>query len=234
KLVATLKNDNLLWRLHAQRLLVERGKKDVVPQLVKLVEDPAVDEVGLNVASIHGLWTLDGLAALAEQRGPWNAALGALKHKSAAVRRSSVLVLGSVDAIKNGDGLGDADPHVRLATLLALSEWIPSPEGGRAVAQMLRQDKNTRDRWILDAATSAAARNDGYFLCFIADIKGIDDSRTLEVVAIVAEHLARGGPPDINLVISALAKAETSLAEVMLGGLAKGWPKETRVDAIRG
>src|SRR5262249_11202447 len=30
KLVATLRNDNLFWRRHAQRLLVERGKKDVL------------------------------------------------------------------------------------------------------------------------------------------------------------------------------------------------------------
>ena len=29
----------MLWRKHAQRLLVERGKKDVVPELIKLVED---------------------------------------------------------------------------------------------------------------------------------------------------------------------------------------------------
>ena len=28
-----LSSDNMLWRLHAQRLLVERGQKDVVPQL---------------------------------------------------------------------------------------------------------------------------------------------------------------------------------------------------------
>ncbi len=27
KLVATLNNDNMFWRLHAQRLLVERGKR---------------------------------------------------------------------------------------------------------------------------------------------------------------------------------------------------------------
>src|SRR5206468_10797549 len=31
KLVAALKNDNLFWRRHAQRLLVERGNKDVLP-----------------------------------------------------------------------------------------------------------------------------------------------------------------------------------------------------------
>ena len=40
KLVATLKHDNMFWRRHAQRLLVERGKLDVVPALVKLVDDP--------------------------------------------------------------------------------------------------------------------------------------------------------------------------------------------------
>ena len=39
-LVAALKSDNMLWRLHAQRLLVERGKLDVVPQLVALAADP--------------------------------------------------------------------------------------------------------------------------------------------------------------------------------------------------
>ena len=40
-LVAALKNDNMLWRMHAQRLLVERGKTDVVPALIALVKDQA-------------------------------------------------------------------------------------------------------------------------------------------------------------------------------------------------
>src|SRR5262249_39730070 len=52
-LVATLKNDNMFWRLHAQRLLVERGKADVVPALAALVADPAVDAIGLNPGAIH-------------------------------------------------------------------------------------------------------------------------------------------------------------------------------------
>ncbi len=55
KLVATLKHPTMLWRKHAQRLLVERGKKDVVPALLKLVEDKSVDEIGLNVGAIHAL-----------------------------------------------------------------------------------------------------------------------------------------------------------------------------------
>ena len=63
-LVAALKNDNMLWRLHAQRLLVERGKTDVVPALVGLVKDRSVDAIGLNPGAIHALWTLHGLGVL--------------------------------------------------------------------------------------------------------------------------------------------------------------------------
>ena len=58
QLLAALKNDNLLWRLHAQRLLVERGHQDVVPALGQLVGDPEVDEIGLNPGAIHALWTI--------------------------------------------------------------------------------------------------------------------------------------------------------------------------------
>src|SRR5207249_2760480 len=42
KLVATLKHDNLFWRKHAQRLLVERGKLDVLPALFTLARDRGV------------------------------------------------------------------------------------------------------------------------------------------------------------------------------------------------
>src|SRR5262249_13606291 len=63
-LVEALKNDNLFWRRHAQRLLVERGKQDVVPGLLELARDPGVDDIGLNVGAIHALWTLHGLGAL--------------------------------------------------------------------------------------------------------------------------------------------------------------------------
>ena len=68
--VATLRDDNMFWRERAQRKLVERaagrpdGGRDVVPALVDLVRDPAVDGVGLNPGSIHALWTLKQLGAL--------------------------------------------------------------------------------------------------------------------------------------------------------------------------
>ena len=47
-LVAALSSDNMLWRLHAQRLLIERGQKDVVPQLIALTRNKSVDEIGIE------------------------------------------------------------------------------------------------------------------------------------------------------------------------------------------
>jgi hypothetical protein len=43
KLVETLKHPNMSWRMHAQRLLVERGKPDVVPALGKVAGGTAHD-----------------------------------------------------------------------------------------------------------------------------------------------------------------------------------------------
>mgnify|MGYP006156381829 CR=1 FL=1 len=62
-LIEGLKSDNLLWRLHAQRLIVEGGKNELVPELTALVSDKKVDEIGLNPAAVHALWALDGLGA---------------------------------------------------------------------------------------------------------------------------------------------------------------------------
>ncbi len=50
--------------MHAQRLLVERGKTDVVPALIERLSDRSIDAIGLNVGAIHALWTLQGLGAL--------------------------------------------------------------------------------------------------------------------------------------------------------------------------
>ncbi len=68
-LVTALRSDNQFWRMHAQRLLVERGQTDVVPALVTLARDQSVNSIGLNTAAIHALWTLYGLGALVSGDG---------------------------------------------------------------------------------------------------------------------------------------------------------------------
>src|SRR5262249_29798118 len=92
-MVTGLKHDNMRWRRQARRLLVERGKKDALPELLKLIEDRSVDEIALNVGAIHALWTLHGLKAIDERVNV------ALKHPSAGVRRNAALVASDTKAI---------------------------------------------------------------------------------------------------------------------------------------
>ena len=167
QLVKTLCNDNLLWRTHAQRLLVERGRKDIVPLLISLVQDPKQDEIGLNVGAIHALWTLHGLHVLDSDTAALQAAVLALHHISAAVRRNAVMVLPrsptGVRAILSAKVLQDSNPQVRLATLLALAE---SPSVALAGIQLHTYLASVKvlDRWMLDAAKMAATTQSAGFI----------------------------------------------------------------------
>jgi putative heme-binding domain-containing protein len=228
KLVAALKNDNLFWRNHAQRLLVERGKKDIVPALLELVRDGSVDEIGLNPGAVHALWTLHGLGAL--DGDATAAAVAALKHKSAGVRRNAVQVLPReprmTQAILASGVLTDPDAQVRLAAFLALAEAPAAKEVAVAITEALGRQENSGDAWLPDALTSAAAAHALPFLKHVASMKGAPPGRTLEVVGITAEHYARGWPADtIGSLVTTLEAGEPKAVEAIVAGLAKGWPR---------
>ncbi len=237
KLVQTLASDNLFWRRHAQRLLVERGKTDVLPALIELARDAKVDAIGLNVGVIHALWTLHGLGALDGKNAEATAAaVAALRHNSAGVRRNAVQVLPrsqkSVAAILQTGLTKDADPHVRLQALLALADQPATREAGEAIVAVLSEPRNAEDRWIPDAATCAAASNSETFLKALSASKE-PTPKLLDVTAIVAEHYARGGPVEsVGSVLAALATADPKVADAVVRGLAKGWPsgKAVKID----
>lgn len=159
ELVKTLKHSNMLWRLHAQRLLVERGEQDVVPQLIELARDLSVDEIGLNVGAIHALWTLHGLNAI--QGEGLNAAIGALMHPSHGVRRNAVQVLpdtmGTGDMIVKAGLLEDKHVQVQLAALLKLSDIPSNKIVAEAIYKQLASGAYEGDRELTDAVTIASA-----------------------------------------------------------------------------
>lgn len=179
KLVNTLNHENMFWRTHAQRLLVERGKTDVTPDLIGLVKDRSVDEIGLNTAAIHALWTLHGLGELnGENEEALSAAVGALDHPSAGVRLNAVQVIpkdeASLNAILENNLLGDSDLKVRLETLVSLADMPASDKAGRAIFDMLGESSNLEDRWIREAgALSAAVHSRGF-------LKAADNTGVLE------------------------------------------------------
>ena len=93
-LLKALSNDNMFWRTHAQRLLVEKGDKTVLPALYKLVQNEKLDEIGINAPAVHALWTIHGLKALnGTNQEAINVAIKALTHPSAGVRRAAIQVL---------------------------------------------------------------------------------------------------------------------------------------------
>lgn len=225
KLVETLKHENMLWRLHAQRLLVERGKTDVVDSLVSLVQSQDIDKIGLNTGVIHALWTLDGLNAIQPSSEAEQVILKALVHPSAGVRRNAVKVLPNpVDGILKNNLLNDVDGQVRLAASLALADAKAQVQAGPAIADALTKVNTLKDRWLPDALTAAAAAQDVSFLQAITKKKDLSE-RALGVVAIVAEHYARGAPQkSLGDILVALSEAPTQTADAILTGLGKGWP----------
>ncbi|MCL4203574.1 MAG: c-type cytochrome [Pirellulaceae bacterium] len=240
ELVAALRHPTMLWRKHAQRLLVERGQRDVVPALVELVQDRGVDRIGLNVGAIHALWTLHGLGALDEGAAnamAYEAAAEALDHPSAGVRRNAIAVLPRSErtsaTILDRQLLADADAQVRLAALLALSEMPPSARAGRAVAEFLTVPENVADRWLPDAAVSAAAAHDRDFLLAVAgETTARPSGKLREAVAVVSQHYARGGPAEsVADLITSLLDADPLIAGAVVEALAAGWPKGVPADA---
>ncbi len=233
RLVETLRNPNLFWRRHAQRLLVERGQRDVVPALVDLARDPLSDELGSNVGVIHALWTMHGLGVLDGSHAEATAvAVAALGHASPGVRRNAVQVLPkdlkSVDAILKSKLLSDPNAQVRLAALLALADQPSSPAVGQALMMVFADPENQIDPWIPDAAVCAGAKNSEQFLWALASV-GNPGERLIWAVAIVAEHRARSGPFDsVDLIVAGLPDADPRLAGAAVQGLAKGWPKDRR------
>ena len=133
-----LRNDNMFWRTTAQRLLVERGKTDVLPQLIAIVNDRTVDTIGLNSPAVHALWTMHGLGVLDGRNAlALDAAKRALTHPAAGVRKAAQSVLPktaqSVTDLLSAGALNDKDLNVRLNALLALSQMPASAEAGRAI-----------------------------------------------------------------------------------------------------
>ena len=163
ELIKALKNNNQFWRITAQRLLIERGQKDVVPALIELTKDQSLDEIGINPTVIHALRTLEGLGVLNE-KNVQEALYASLTHPCAGVRKNAVQILPrndnqSVKELLQKNLLNDKEPLVVLNTLLALSEMPLTAESEAALMARLEQSNEINDRWLPDAFASVLTSN---------------------------------------------------------------------------
>jgi uncharacterized protein len=234
QLVAALKHSVMLTRKHAQRLLVERDNADIAPQLIQLVQDNSVDSIGLNTSAIHALWTLHGLGQLDGKNPAATAAVvKALMHPSPGVRRNAVQVLPpsaeSVAALLDAKLHFDPNPNVRLAALLALADLPPSNATGAAVAAALVDPINLGDKYIADAATSAAAHSAPSFLAAVAAGPAPTES-VADVIKIVAGHYARNDSyADMGSILAALEKAPATAIDAVIEGLESNWNDDKKL-----
>jgi putative membrane-bound dehydrogenase-like protein len=228
ELVATLSQENMWTRTTAQRLLVERGKTDVVPQLAAVVKD-AKSPAG----AFHALWTMHGLGAFAADKGDaFDAAKAGLASADPGVRRAALAVMprtaDGAAAILAAKSIANPDATVRQEALLALSEMPASKEAAAAVMAGVLDPKNAGDPWIPSALVAAAARSDMEFLLAAMAAKPAKEveSTYTKTIRVVAEHLARQAPDGAApKLLAALQSAEPMSAEPLLAGLAAGWPR---------
>lgn len=160
RLMKALGNDNLFWRMTAQRLLVERANTDVLPALYELAGNQKQDEWGNNFTAIHALWTIDGLGG--------DVSTDALTHPSPGVRKAAIQILSksgwSEEIVNKYNLLNDKDPNTRLAAINSLAEIPPSATLGETLYKLSLEESINDDEWLSKAVFAVAHQHRKGFL----------------------------------------------------------------------
>ncbi|MDQ4140704.1 MAG: cytochrome C, partial [Bacteroidota bacterium] len=150
-LVSYLSHPNGWWRDNAQKLLIVRGDKSVVPALKemavkkpsfwkKLFSRPNQTE---HLEKIHALWTLEGLEAIEK-----NTLFQAMQDENAQVRKTAVWI--SEKFLKQSDAetlqklqnlKNDPDPEVKIQLALSM-RVLPNNQGNQLVQELIAQNPN--------------------------------------------------------------------------------------------
>ena len=173
QLVDALTNDNLFWRMTAQRLLVERGNLDVLPELYGFVKNEKLDDEGYNSTAVHALWIIDGLGAIGKDDKAEAVVTSALNHPSAAVRKAAIQILSKLhwteEAVTKSKVLNDKDPNTRLAAIVSLAEIAPSESLGKTLYELSLEESIKSDEWLSKAVYAAANQHKkGFIDSFLA------------------------------------------------------------------
>lgn len=216
-LVELLKSDNMFWRQHAQRLLVEMGDKPAAEALTRLAGDAKASPQ----AVLHAMWALDGLK-IADK-----SSASLLEHPSPAVRRAALQILPkdakSVEAILVSKCLDDSDTRVRLAALLALADQPTTVAAGPVLAKRLSALEAGTDKGLADATLAASVAHAGPVLAELAKSKDAKWSpQALTTVERIASSYAAKAPADLGGLLSSLGNS--SVSDSIVAGLSAGWP----------
>jgi len=185
ELIDALRNDNLLWRMTAQRLLVERGNPDVLPDLYDIVKNEKADNEGNHHAALHALWTLNGLGALTKDDQAQAIVTEALKHPSPAVRKAAIQILSgsswTEEVVTASNILNDSDANTKLAAIVSLVDIAPSETLGANLYRISLEESVKNDEWLSKAVYVAANQHrKGFIDAFLAANPDYDRSAAVK------------------------------------------------------
>lgn len=159
ELVEYLKSTNYWWRINAQRLLLDRNDKSVVPALIQLTKNNYPE------ARLHALWTLEGMDELKPE-----IITAALKDSVAGIRENAIK-LAEIHLKENPDLAkalyslqNDNNVKVRYQLLCTLGD-VTTPEAEQVRQKLLFKDIN--DKWVQIAALTAASSQSGSLLNYV-------------------------------------------------------------------
>lgn len=211
-LVKQFNNPNGWHRLTAQRLLLERQDRAVVPDLKAMAAGGATPE-----ARMHALWMLNALSALDESE-----ALKALKDPDARIRRNALELseagLGRSKPLQAAAlaAAADPEPQVRFQAALTLGN-LTDPRALTTLAELAHEQ--SADRWFRVAILSSVADSASpFYHALLARGEAWTDPQILtDLSALIS---ARENKNEISLWFAAAPKL--SHPEKQLEGLARG------------
>ena len=227
ELVEHLSRPNMWWRITAQRLLVERGDKVVIPPLTELARN------GSETARLHALWTLEGLEALSKEL-----LLAALADPSARIRENAIrLAEGLLDDPSVNAAIralaDDADAKVRFQLALALGDL--REDAARETLETVGF-RHIEDDWFQIAVLTSAAETAGRWWRAIVDRPGFldteSDGKREFIQRVTSIMAARQSDSDMASVLARFTSDKSARSAwwqaAALTGMAEGIPSVAR------
>lgn len=158
-LINGLQNNNLFWRLQAQRLLVESKSNDAIPVILD-----AIDKSQEELFLIHLLWSLRGLTPIEElPKSQQQKLYNLLDHSSIPVQRTALQILPAneltQEAILMRDLLSDTVPTIRLAAIIKSCSLPPSKDIATVLVGESKKAENFRNPLIAEVLYLALDHN---------------------------------------------------------------------------
>jgi mono/diheme cytochrome c family protein/glucose/arabinose dehydrogenase len=216
QLVETLAHPNGWWRDTAQRLLVERGDRSVVPLLKQRAEDAPDWKTRL-----HALWTLDGIDAVEA-----STVIRALEDSSREVRMSAVRLAERWLSEPNHPvhaallkRMDDGDWGVRRQLAATLGELPPS-SATRITASAALLERYGDDPITVDASVSGLRGSEHLVLQALLERKSSTPQVTAAITTLAATIVRGGGEASVAHVLE--RAADTGITEWQRNALLEG------------